>query len=408
MFGFQSINFNNAITPATSGAAEVMDLYDQIIEKKNNYISTKISADNNKRASATAIGATGGFLQAAALTGIYALVKTFPKLNIPIINKLVTKNFDNWINIAAKQNPNNSKLHNVIIGLMSKYVWAVLTGAAIGFGFGAYDTHRQTRVNGKISNVKSGANGSWIPSALTALSANPKGAEVIKNSINKNKNGSVTVKFAGINREYNITKKELSKASRDYVAICDDKGNVKDYRKKFAKGDGDVLAFEIAFEKYCKEVHDGVIPQDENISGVGYKINNDGDILFNNGSVNDLFYLLTGKKTHSFNSSVKYNNPILDMYNKSSLNKFLFDLAEKKDNYSAEIKFKADGKDFVVRDKNLRLKKINTDKGYAITKINSKYVTLANSDKTREKIEVPISRLNKYIASAQYTKLSDN
>ena len=251
MLGSNAINFKSAtLSSVTTGASDVMDLYDQFNEKKKNYIATKIAFDDKRRASAATIGAAGGFAEAVLFTGLYGLFKAFPKLNLPLFDRYITKNYDKWINIAVSQNPGKSKLSNIVLGLSSKYIWSVLCGAVIGFGFNIYNTVKNTSINGKISNNNSGANGSWIASGLTSLASTPKGAEIINNSIQKNDDKSVTVKFNGINKEYNITPKELSHASRSYVAITDEKGDVTGYEKKFSKGDGDVLAFEIAFEKY--------------------------------------------------------------------------------------------------------------------------------------------------------------
>lgn len=407
MLGFNALNFNYlGLTPAKNSAADVIDLYDTLNEKKNNYIATKLaSSENTKRAGAAAIGAMGGLMQAAALTGIYALVKTFPKLNIPIIDRFITKNFDKWITTGAIHNPGKGKLHNIFVGLASKYVWAMLSGAGLGFAFNTYNTYQNTKITGKISNIKTGANGSGIASGLTSMASSKEGAEIIKNSIQKNDDKSITITFKGINKEYNITKKELKQASRDYIAIKDEKGNVKDYRKKFSKGDGDILAFEVAFEKYCKDVHYGRMKKDENITNTGYIINEDGDILFNHCCTKDIYYLLTGNKTYDFDKTSQKDNKILDMYTKASISQFIKDYSLNKDKYAAEIRLRGN-ENLTIRDRNYRLHKINQNTGYSVTNINPKYITISNSEKTREKIEVPISKLNKYIASVEYTKLT--
>ena len=409
MLGSNAINFKStALSSVTTSASDVMDLYDQFNEKKKNYIATKIAFDDRRRASAAAIGAAGGLAEAVLFTGLYGLFKAFPKLNLPIFDRYITKNFDKWIGIAVSQNPNKTKLSNTILGLSSKYIWSVLCGAIIGFGFNCYNTIKNTNINGKISDNISGANGTWIASGLTSLASSPKGAEIIKNSIRKNDDRSVTVRFNGIDKEYNITNKELSHASRAYVAITDEKGEVVNYEKKFSKGDGDILAFEVAFEKYCKDVQEGRLQKDKNISYVGERISSDGDILLKYGSEKQLYYLLTGNKSIDLDVVSAKDSAVLDMYSKANLSQLLQDFQQNRGGYAAKIRLR-EGTDnkLIVRDRRNQLHKIRTDRDYCISSINSKYVTIANTKRTREKIDIPISKLNNYIASVQYIK-SDN
>lgn len=411
MLGFGSLNFDKIGIPSVNvGASDVVDAYDKVMEKKNNYIAVKLANDNNstKRASATIIGAAFGLFQVAALTGAYGLIKMYPKLNNKLFKKLFVNSFDNWIIAARRNHPNSSAFAQVFHGLVSKAIWAVLSSAALGYACDWYSTTRNTVVNKKISNTTSGAEGSIVISGLKSLSSTPEGKEIIKNSISKNDDGSVTIKFNGINKEYNITQKELKKASRSYVSETDADGKVKKFEKKFSKGDGDTLAFEVAFEKYCNDVENGNLERNKNIPLSITKVSDDGDILYSDCPVNSFYYLMTGNSSSHFNTIDEENDNIDTIYTKSSIRKFLNDYSEKPNGYIAEIKLK-DSKNnkMRVRDKHYILHDIKTSKKYAITKIDSKYVTLTDTSKTRKSVNIPISSIKDNIESLSYVNIDD-
>ena len=411
MVSFNSMNFDNVGIPKvnTNPSGVVVDMYDKFQEKKDNLIAVTVANNSNtkERIGATTIGAIWGLLQVAALGGVYALAKTFPKLNHPLVDKYVTQKFDKWINRAIVNYPQKTKAQQLFIGLYAKTLYAMTIGAIIGYGFDWFKTARNTIIDGKISNTKSGVEGSWITSGLKSLSATDEGKQIIKNSIIKNNDKSITVRFVGVDKEYTIGKKELKNASRAYVTYMNDDGKVTGFKKKFSKGDGDALAFEIAFEKYCKDVNSGNVQNDDNLPAT-HELSDNGDILFTNGSVNQLYYLLTGKKSINADIENPNNDNIDDIYSKSSINKFVNDISQNPDKYSAEIKLKdsQSGK-MILGDKYYVLQDLKTDKNYTVTKMDSKYITLANSEKTKETVTVPVEKLKNHIASVSYVNLKD-
>ena len=64
MVSFGALNFSNfrSSPVGTSASETVVDVYNKIQEKKDNYIAVTLANDNNRkeRASATMIGAVGG------------------------------------------------------------------------------------------------------------------------------------------------------------------------------------------------------------------------------------------------------------------------------------------------------------------------------------------------------------
>lgn len=405
MSGFSLLNFGTVGTPKVgTSALDLVDAYDDVMEKKNNYIAVKLANNNDskKRASAAVIGANAGLFQMFALLGVYALIKAFPKLNNKLIDKFVVKKFDKWIDIAKKNNPNDSKARQLVVAFGAKALYSAGLGALLGYGGGLYSTLSNTCINGKISNTKSGAEGSWISSGLKSLASTDEGKQIIKNSINKDKDGNIVVNFNGINRSYVISKKELHDASNEYISRSNEEGKVEKFEKKFSKGDGDVLAFELAFEKYSNDVDRGVIPRDENIPTSIRRITEDGDMLFSDGSVKELYYLLTGKKAETIDL-MNNANGIEEIYSNIKMKKFFEEYSQNPEKFASEIRLKeGTNNKLLVRDKNRGIHKLKTDKNYIITKVNSKYVTIADSTKTRKRIDIPVSTLKNYIASVNY------
>ena len=98
------------------------------------------------------------------------------------------------------------------------------------------DTTTIPLVNGKIDEFKQGdKNDCWLLASIKAISEHPDGAKIIKDAIKQNPNGDVIVELKGVGISYPITKEEILAAKTT---------------GKYATGDDDVLAIELAFEKY--------------------------------------------------------------------------------------------------------------------------------------------------------------
>ena len=109
------------------------------------------------------------------------------------------------------------------------------------FGFGTKD--------GKISETKQGSTGDcWLMSRVNALSYTDKGKEIINNALEYNAN-STTVHLRGFG-DITITNEELQEAKNS---------------GKFSNGDDDMLALELAMQKFIKEVKSGNIKLDPNM-----------------------------------------------------------------------------------------------------------------------------------------------
>jgi len=132
------------------------------------------------------------------------------------------------------------------------------------FGAGVRITKRQTTqvqspscfngeiaVNGRIDSFEQGEKGDcFLLAALVSISNNKKAAEILKNNIKKNPDGSVTVTFPGI-KIYNQNNKFGQRVPESYTITKEEFARARN-KGKHSTGDDDVLVYELAFAKYRK------------------------------------------------------------------------------------------------------------------------------------------------------------
>ena len=107
---------------------------------------------------------------------------------------------------------------------------------------------RITESNSKIEDFRQGYTGDcWLLASLKSISDSPKGAELLKKIIQRNRDGSVTINLLGVNKQYTFTQKDINKR----FAESKDKTD----RSFLSTGDVDVFLIEMAVEKEIKEIN---------------------------------------------------------------------------------------------------------------------------------------------------------
>lgn len=399
-----------------SNYQDIMDTYNEIQDFKNNSIAVTIAnhRKNKERIGATAIGFVCGALQGGLFASGYALAKSFPVVQkLPGIKWVVGK-VDEWVIKAKNLHPEKGRFYHLSAGIGMKVLYSAITSAALGFAFDLYKTYSETRINGKISNTRQGMlKDDYLLSGLNSLSYSKIGKKAIKDAVHKDKDGNIVIKFKGINKEYTVTKQELKKASKKYVPDFDEKGKVRGYDKKYSTGDGDVLAFELAFEKYRTDLKEGKIEKDKNIPAYAYEYSKNDNNPIDLGTPNQLYYLLTGKKCAQidFNATKNYgvakDLDIFKMYSKKHFDKFMKDFSKTPENYAAGCNLKIK-EQMPFRNKHHQKIKLMPEHEYAIKKINDKYVTIVDPQKSRIPIEVPVDMFKSIVGSVYYFNNNDN
>lgn len=137
----------------------------------------------------------------------------------------------------------------------------------------------QNNADGKIGNTTSSRKNldNNVASAIYAVANSDP--QLIKDCIKVNSNGSITVTLKGVGKSYTISAKELDKAR--------DSG-------RYTQGDDDVLALEIAMEKYGKEKEYGDVRIDDSAGLDGWAVRAGTEIYGISDST--AIFLLTGQK----------------------------------------------------------------------------------------------------------------
>lgn len=416
----QSIQPNQLAQLQSNRVGSVADTISDIQDMKNDEIALIYSKVTGKkeRANATIIGAAFGVFEGAFFGATYAALKTFSKTwkrtkTHKIIYDYFIHKIDRFVNNTKWiKNIKNPMLRG-LAGVALNTSWLVGTGALTGYAWNKYKTYNNTKVNGKISHTKQGRSADWLLSGLNSLSYTAQGKEIIKNSIHQNDDGTITVDMKGINKSYTISKDELNSASNKYLTKVDQNGNVKGYVKKYSKGDGDTLAFELAFEKYRKDLKNGQVSFNKDNPLYSQSLPKDNKDIMNLGDPKQVYFLLTGKrccKINNENQKFDAKNPdILALYSKSHMDNFLRDYALNPNKYVATFDVSAGDKSknkFIkLFDKNLDLQSNQT---YAIKSINKKFVTVVDPKQSKNKIIVPISEFKKQVKSISYINLLED
>lgn len=162
--------------------------------------------------------------------------------------------------------------------------------------------------DGKIGDFSQGRIGDcYFLASLKSISGSDIGAEILKNNIKKTSNNSFKITLPGallvkrdyatknkkcyITGEYTITKAEIDKARKS---------------KRYSKGDLDVLLYELAFEKYRKEViKTNAINNQRSEYGQAGQYVGGGSLQdpLKGGYGNDAIFILTGKKSNNYRIS---------------------------------------------------------------------------------------------------------
>ena len=144
----------------------------------------------------------------------------------------------------------------------------------------------------------------YLLASLYSISKTTVGAEIIKNNITKNKNGTYTITLPGakmVKDDYENNNKRCF-ISGTYTITPNE---IRTARKsgKYSKGDFDVLLYELAFEKYRKEVlKTNSVNNQTSQYGMAGQYTGHGTIEdpLSAGQTNDAIFILTGKKSMNY------------------------------------------------------------------------------------------------------------
>lgn len=172
-----------------------------------------------------------------------------------------------------------------------------------------------SKPDGEVGNYAQGEVGDcWLLAATKTLDQTPQGKKAIKDSLTTDAQGNITVDLKGVGKKYSFTNEELTKIAE---------------KNKYSSGDKDMLAIELAFEKYRKEISDNnqTSPNRDNLRYLGMHTPDDP---LDNGRTKLAIEILTGKgvstisRSNDKNVVYKDNTAILKKMDENTL-KPIFD-----------------------------------------------------------------------------------
>lgn len=134
--------------------------------------------------------------------------------------------------------------------------------------------------DGIIESFSQGKQGDcWLLASLMSINSSQKGKELLKEIIKLEENGNITISLKGANKVYTITEEEINAAVK--------KGT-------YAFGDKDVVAIELAVEKYRTECAENT--DSRNPYSLDYVGSYSPGMMLYGGRTRNALELLTGKK----------------------------------------------------------------------------------------------------------------
>ncbi|MCM1338663.1 MAG: hypothetical protein NC191_03220 [Muribaculaceae bacterium] len=266
-------------------------------------------------------------------------------------------------------------------------------------------TIKMADCDGMIGDFKQGTSGDcWFLSGLKALSVTPIGNDIIRNSITKNDDGTITVNFKGANKSYTITEKEFNSAVKGGIAYKLAGSGVH----KYSTGDSDVLVLELAMEKLKKDIIDGNV--DTTLPNYTIAVDKRDPVTNSIGA--QVFSLLTGKTPCAISTTGCIRpdtGEVLQKDNKEKLAEFLekYNL----DNKKYAVTFGTDVNSGVFKDLTGKEYQFLPKHEYAVEGTFGGNIIISNPHDSAKKIIIPQSeflKLNISVLSYQNLKEDNN
>ena len=104
--------------------------------------------------------------------------------------------------------------------------------------------NEELEINGKIDEpvIQGSVGDCWLLSGINSLNSTEIGKQIIRNAIIPNEDGTITVNFAGLDKQITLTADEIKENDTDL-----------NFHDNYANGDNDALVLEMAMQKLIEE-----------------------------------------------------------------------------------------------------------------------------------------------------------
>lgn len=233
----------------------------------------------------------------------------------------------------------------------------------------------ETSINGEIEDTKQGNAGDcWLLTYINGLRDTKWGKNLIKNAIKSDGAGGAVITFKGAKgeqKEFHISVNEIIKARESGI---------------YSSGDDDMIAMELAVEKYLIKFGHLYETRKQNIG------TESGQAITGNGlSGSEFVELLSGKQTNTHYPLPPQSN-LLDEVKKSYNEKLrmLTEVEKHPGEYLVEVSFQGNSIDGVMHGQHAyQVKKV-------ITEGSKKYAILVNPWNSSENIQMELDKLIYY------------
>ena len=248
---------------------------------------------------------------------------------------------------------------------------------------------KNSAVDMNIGNSMQGEKGDcWLLSTLNSLSYTDSGKNLIKNAITKNDDGSYSIAFKGVNTNVKITQEELDAARKS---------------GEYAKGDDDVLLFELGYESIINKIEKGELKIKGEHPGLSIEENINSGKPLSGGNLEDAIFLLTGKDAVSV---FKTSEDDLENFDK-----VLSSLIDNPDKYAAIIGFNAGENPLILRDINgneICTLDANTNHVFSIKSVDEDGITIVNPWDSSKEYKISLADARKFGSGIQYYALDED
>lgn len=176
------------------------------------------------------------------------------------------------------------------------------------------------KADGTISGFQQGSIGDcWLLSSVSGIANSPEGEKELKDIIQTDENGNITINLKGVNKTYTFSDEDINNAIKE---------------NRFSLGDKDVIAIEMAFEKFRRELIDtgkGNLRDKNSVNYIGGSgINQNEGYELHGGFPSNAISVLTDKKSTTYSIGnfentirINYGNNQNGKLDEKLLNKYL-------------------------------------------------------------------------------------